>query len=66
MRRVMEKATVTVSADGETLYKKAREHMAPGEMERLILPASLFAKAKGALRIDAIPSDENEKEAEGV
>lgn len=66
VRRVMEKATVTVSADGETLYKKAREHMAPGEMERLILPASLFAKAKGALRIDAIPSDENEKEAEGV
>ena len=40
--------------------------MAPGEMERLILPATLFAKAKGPLRIDAVPCDESEKEGAGV
>ena len=62
----MEKAAVTVSAGEEVLYKKARDHMAPGEMERLILPATLFAKAKGPLRIDAVPCDESEKEGAGV
>ena len=66
VRRVMEKAAVTVSAGGEVLYKKVRDHMAPGEMERLILPATLFAKAKGPLRIDAVPCDESEKEGAGV
>lgn len=44
---VYENAVLRVSAGNRVLLEKKREHMAPGEMERLPLPAKLMRDAAG-------------------
>lgn len=51
--RVMKKATVTVRANGEILFQKKRPHMAPGEMENILLDASLIEKMHGTVTVEA-------------
>ena len=51
--RVMKKATVTVRVNGEILFQKKRPHMAPGEMENILLDASLIEKMHGTVTVEA-------------
>ncbi len=51
--RVMKNAVVTVRADGEILYKKKRPHMAPGEMESILLDTALIEKMHGTVTVEA-------------
>ncbi len=49
--KVMRDAVIRVSSDGQTLQTHKREHMAPGEMERIILPRQLLDKCTGDMEI---------------
>ena len=51
VRRVYGNSAVVVESEGEPLARFKREHLAPGEMEHITLPAALLAKAKGALEV---------------
>ena len=51
VRRVYGNSAVVVESGGEPLARFKREHLAPGEMEHITLPAALLAKAKGALQV---------------
>ena len=51
VRRVYGNSAVVVESGGEPLARFKREHLAPGEMEHITLPAALLAKAKGALEV---------------
>lgn len=57
VRRSMEKATVVVQSGDTVLLERERTHMAPGEMEHLLLPVSLFQKAKGTITISVRPGE---------
>lgn len=54
VRRIFEKSSVTVT-DGDTVIAKfKREHMAPGEMEKITLPKVLLDKIRsGKIRVSA-------------
>lgn len=58
VNRILKQATITVSSGDTVLLEKERTHMAPGEMERLILPAVLLSKAKGDMTISVHPKEE--------
>ncbi len=49
--RVCADSEIVVSSDGVQLAAFRREHLAPGEMERLTLPRALLDKARGELTI---------------
>ena len=51
VRRVYGNSAVVVTSEGEPLARFKREHLAPGEMEHITLPAALLAKAKGGLQV---------------
>ena len=51
VRRVYGNSAVVVESEGQPLARFKREHLAPGEMEHITLPAALLAKAKGALEV---------------
>ena len=51
VRRVYGNSAVVVTSEGQPLARFKREHLAPGEMEHITLPAALLAKAKGALEV---------------
>jgi NADPH-dependent 2,4-dienoyl-CoA reductase/sulfur reductase-like enzyme len=60
VRRNFQKSAVEVSAAGATLASFPREHMAPGEMEHLVLTKQMLEKASGCtLRISAKEVPEN-------
>ncbi len=52
-KRVFGKSRLVVTSDGVKIASYARERMAPGEMERIVLPAAILAKATGALTVAA-------------
>lgn len=58
VKRSMEKAKVVVTAGDEVMLERERTHMAPGEMEHLLLPVSLFQKANGTITVSARPEEE--------
>ena len=51
VRRVYGNSAVVVESEGQPLARFKREHLAPGEMEHITLPAALLAKAKGGLQV---------------
>ena len=51
VRRVYGNSAVVVTSEGAPLARFKREHLAPGEMEHITLPAALLAKAAGALDV---------------
>ena len=51
VRRVYGNSAVVVESEGQPLARFKREHLAPGEMGHITLPAALLAKAKGALEV---------------
>ena len=51
VRRVYGNSAVVVTSEGAPLARFKREHLAPGEMEHITLPAALLAKAAGALEV---------------
>ena len=51
VRRVYGNSAVVVTSEGVPLARFKREHLAPGEMEHITLPAALLAKAAGALEV---------------
>ena len=51
VRRVYGKSAIVVTSEGAPLARFKREHLAPGEMEHITLPAALLAKAQGALEV---------------
>ena len=51
VRRVYGNSAVVVTSEGVPLARFRREHLAPGEMEHITLPAALLAKAAGALEV---------------
>ena len=51
VRRVYGNSAVVVTSEGVPLARFKREHLAPGEMEHITLPAALLAKAAGALKV---------------
>lgn len=54
VRQVMGKSQILATdEEGTVIARFKREHLAPGEMEHIELPAVLLAKAKGSLTISA-------------
>ncbi len=51
--RVLPKAIVTVSRGETVLLQRKREHMAPGEMERLIVPTAKLDQSSGDITVRA-------------
>ena len=52
-------STITVTDGERTVCRFAREHMAPGEMEHILLPAALLQNVSGgALRVSVVPQEE--------
>ena len=49
--KVMRDAVIQVSSGGRVLQTHKREHMAPGEMERILLPRQLLDKCTGEIEI---------------
>ena len=49
-----ENAVLRVSAGNRVLLEKKREHMAPGEMERLPLPAKLMRDAAEPVTVQVV------------
>ncbi|MCQ2457713.1 MAG: NAD(P)/FAD-dependent oxidoreductase [Clostridia bacterium] len=47
VRRVFRSSVIEVSANGETLFTFKRDHMAPGEMEHILLPRKVLDAAAG-------------------
>ena len=52
VNRVMKKSRIKVVSDGNVLASFSREHMAPGEMERIDIPAILLNKAGNTVTVE--------------
>lgn len=50
--RVMKKSRIKVVSEGNVLASFSREHMAPGEMERIDIPAVLLNKAGNTVTVE--------------
>lgn len=59
VKRQFAQARVRVTSGDTLLLEKARTHMAPGEMERVILPAALLQKADGNITVTVCPEEES-------
>ena len=51
VNRIFGKSHISLTYEDKELMRFKREHMAPGEMEHLVLPASVFQACKGTLTI---------------
>ncbi len=51
VNRVYGKSEILVTSGGSALAAYKREHLAPGEMERIVLPRALLAQAEGGLTV---------------
>ena len=51
VNRVCGNSVIRVTADSEQLAAYKREHLAPGEMERISVPRALLEKADGCLTV---------------
>lgn len=51
VRRIFRDAAIVVTSGGKQLARYRRDHMAPGEMERITLPRVLLDRAKGAITV---------------
>ena len=51
MNRVCGNSVIRVTADSEQLAAYKREHLAPGEMERISVPRALLEKADGCITV---------------
>ena len=51
VRRVYGKSIIRVTCGGETVSEFRRERLAPGEMERIVLPAALLNRARDSLEL---------------
>lgn len=55
VRNVYKAVKVEVSLDGEVIHSVKKRHLAPGEMERLALPAALLKeKGQGKITVDIV------------
>ncbi len=52
VNRVMKKSRIKVVSDGNVLASFSREHLAPGEMERIDIPAILLNKAGNTVTVE--------------
>lgn len=52
VRRVFQDAAIVVSGGGAELARYRRKHMAPGEMERVVLPRELLDRAAGTITVE--------------
>ena len=48
---IYENADIVVTDGEKELLRRKREHLAPGEMERLVIPAALLKDAAGPLAV---------------
>ncbi len=53
VNRVLGKSAITVRSGDRPLAQFRRDHMAPGEMERILLPGKLLARAEGSITVSA-------------
>ncbi len=53
VRRIFANSVIEVTCGDQLLAKFRREHMAPGEMERINIPKALLAKADGDITVTA-------------
>lgn len=51
VRRVYGKSIIRVTGGGETVSEFRRERLAPGEMERIVLPSALLNRARDSLEL---------------
>ena len=51
MNRIFSASRVSVYSSGQLIAQYKREHMAPGEMERIQLPKALLEKADGEITV---------------
>ena len=59
VNRILEDSEILVtSQEGEVLCRFKREHMAPGEMEHVLLPKVLLEKAKGTIQVSVRAKEE--------
>lgn len=66
VNRVMEKATVQLKSGENLIAQYKKEHMAPGEMGTVTLPAKLLATAKESITLTVLPNEEKTTEKEGI
>ena len=52
VNKIMHESVTNVTSNGEKIASFKREHMAPGEMEHIILPSVLLKKAKGEIIVE--------------
>ena len=53
VNRVMRDGVIRVSSGGKELARFKRAHMAPGEMEHILLPVTLLDRAEGRIAVSA-------------
>ncbi|MBR4235853.1 MAG: FAD-dependent oxidoreductase [Clostridia bacterium] len=51
VNRIMQKSAIVLCSGGAELARFRREHMAPGEMEHIMLPAALLKNAQGEITV---------------
>ena len=54
VNRVFGDAKISVTSNGEKIAQFKREHMAPGEMERIVLPKALLDKANDEVIVEIV------------
>ena len=60
VRRIFGDSVIRVTAEnGEVIAQYPREHMAPGEMEHIMLPKVRLEKAGGKITVSAEEKEEN-------
>lgn len=52
VNRIMHDSVINVTSNGEKIASFKREHMAPGEMEHIVLPSVLLKKATGEILVE--------------
>lgn len=60
VRSKMRRGEITVFSDGQKLASFKREFLAPGEMQKIVLPRVLLDRAKGDLTVSAVSLAEDE------
>ena len=53
VNRVMKDAVIRVRSGEKQIARFKREHMAPGEMEHIMLPEKLLAQAEESITVSA-------------
>lgn len=58
VRQVYKNVNIVIRSGGTLIAKYGREHMAPGEMEKITLPLSLLSKVEGGAAVVSIERGE--------